>query len=126
MVTKTPPIDGVIAGPRELGSLTLRAVGRRARPRTRRSAAPAHRAHHARGAADRARPACRRAADAAAIAAYADPSPFIESDDPAIVTLAHSIVGDEQDPVVAARKLVDCDREPRQGTRADGAERARW
>jgi hypothetical protein len=47
-----------------------------------------------------------RGADAPAIAAYTDPSPFVESDDPAIVSLARSIVGDEQDPVAAARKLV--------------------
>lgn len=47
-----------------------------------------------------------RGSDAADVAGYTDPSPFVESDDPAIVSLARSIVGDEQDPVVAARKLV--------------------
>src|SRR5690606_28261978 len=41
------------------------------------------------------------------IAAYTDPSPFVESDDPAIVSLARNIVGDETEPVAAARKLVD-------------------
>ena len=58
-----------------------------------------------------------RGADAPALAAYTDPSPFVESDDPAIVSLAQGIVGDEQDPVAAARKLVDwvttqIDKEP--------------
>lgn len=36
-----------------------------------------------------------------------DPSPFIESDDPAIVGTARSIVAGEGDPVRAARRIVD-------------------
>jgi transglutaminase-like putative cysteine protease len=46
-------------------------------------------------------------AESVALASYTDPSPFVESDDPAIVSLARNVVGDEQDPVAAARKLVD-------------------
>jgi len=46
-------------------------------------------------------------ADDAAVATYLDPSPFIESDDPAIVGTARAIVGRERDPVRAAQKLLD-------------------
>jgi len=42
----------------------------------------------------------------AALAAYRTPSPFIESDDPAIVSTARAIVGDETDPVRRARRLL--------------------
>lgn len=43
----------------------------------------------------------------AGVAEYLDPSPFIESDDPAIVGTARAIVGDERDPVRIAQSLVD-------------------
>ncbi|MEW6271269.1 MAG: transglutaminase-like domain-containing protein [Thermodesulfobacteriota bacterium] len=45
-------------------------------------------------------------ADREEVAAYTDPSPFVESDDPAIVSLARNVVGGETEPVAAARKLV--------------------
>ena len=106
------PIDGTIAEPRELGSLTLRVSGGARdrvpddppRQRVQSGVLRITREVLPSGLAPGMPP---HGADAAAIAAYADPSPFIESDDPAIVTLAHGIVGNEQDPVVAARKLVD-------------------
>lgn len=113
LVMKTRiPVDRRITTPRERTSLTLRmAGGARERvpsdpPRQRvesgllqitREPVPS----------DVATGMPPRGADAPSLAAYTDPSPFVESDDPAIVSLAQSIVGDEQDPVVAARKLVD-------------------
>lgn len=45
-------------------------------------------------------------ADDEPLAGYTEPSPFVESDDPAIVSLARSIVGEEREPVAAARRLV--------------------
>jgi hypothetical protein len=113
MVTKTRiPIDGAIDDPRDLASLTLRlSGGARDRvpddPPRQRVAAGLLRITRETVPDGLPRGLPPRGADAAAIAAFADPSPFIESDDPAIVTLAHDIVGDEQDPVAAARKLVD-------------------
>jgi transglutaminase-like putative cysteine protease len=38
--------------------------------------------------------------------AYLLPSPFIESDDPAIVTRARAIIGDERDPVRRAERIL--------------------
>jgi hypothetical protein len=112
LVMKTRiPVDRPIADPRERSSLTLRMKGDASThvpddpPRQRvtsglleivREDAP-----HA--VASGMPP---RGSDAPAIAAYTDPSPFVESDDPAIVSLARNIVGDEQDPVAAAHELV--------------------
>jgi transglutaminase-like putative cysteine protease len=47
------------------------------------------------------------AADAALPARWIAPSPFIESDDPAIVSRARTIAAGEADPVARARRLVD-------------------
>jgi hypothetical protein len=123
LVMKTRiPIDRRIADPRQLGSLTLRmSGGARERvpndpPRQRVESGLLHisREPVPHAAASGMPPV---GADAPALAAYTDPSPFIESDDPAIVSLAQGIVGDEQDPVAAAQKLVDwvttqLDKEP--------------
>lgn len=43
----------------------------------------------------------------AEVAELLDPSPFVESDDPAIVGLARSVAGGEKDAAVAARKLLE-------------------
>ncbi len=39
-------------------------------------------------------------------ASYTAPSPFVESDDPAIVARARAIIGDETDPATRARRLL--------------------
>ncbi len=111
VVTTRIPLSGRIEEPRELESLTLRlkggAAGRvpndppRQRVadgvlRIRREALPS-------GLAPGLPPA---GAERDPLASFTDPSPFVESDDPAIVSLARNIVGDERDPVAAARKLV--------------------
>ncbi len=46
-------------------------------------------------------------ADAALPARWVGPSPFIESDDPAIIARAQAIVGDGGDPLVSAQRLID-------------------
>jgi hypothetical protein len=99
------PLEGVIARPRERAALTLRVRGAAARripddpPRQRmrdgvlrvvREALP--------GTA---------AADAALPARWIAPSPFIESDDPAIVSRARMLAAGGADPVAQARRLVD-------------------
>ncbi|MFN8600710.1 MAG: transglutaminase-like domain-containing protein [Candidatus Binatia bacterium] len=112
LVMKTRiPVDHPIADARELSSLTLRMKGGASTrvpddpPRQRVESGLLHIVREpAPHAIATGMPP--RGSDAPAIAAYTDPSPFVESDDPAIVSLARSIVGDEQDPVVAARKLV--------------------
>lgn len=123
LVMKTRiPLDRPIDDPRALAKLSLRMTGgARERvpddpPRQRVASGLLHISQEPvpRAAASGMPP---RGADAPALAAYTDPSPFVESDDPAIVSLAQGIVGDEQDPVAAARKLVDwvttqIDKEP--------------
>lgn len=49
----------------------------------------------------------RVASDAALPARWVGPSPFVESDDPAIIARAQAVVGDGADPLVSARRLVD-------------------
>lgn len=111
LVMKTRiPIDHPIADARELGSLTLRMKGGASTrvpddpPRQHVESGLLHVVREPAPQAASGMPP--RGSDAPAVAAYTDPSPFVESDDPAIVSLARSIVGDEQDPVVAARQLV--------------------
>lgn len=112
LVSKTRiPITGLIESPRELASLRLRMTGAALdrvpddppRQRVQADVLRISREAMPGGLAPGMPP---RGADAVALASYIDPSPFIESDDPAIVSLARAIVGGEQDPVVAARKLV--------------------
>jgi hypothetical protein len=112
LVMKTRiPVDHPIADARELASLTLRMKGGATTrvpddpPRQRVSSGLLHVVRESTPSLP-ARGLPPRGADDPAVAGYTDPSPFVESDDPAIVSLARSIVGDEQDPVVAARKLV--------------------
>jgi hypothetical protein len=47
------------------------------------------------------------AADAPLPAKWVGPSPFIESDDPAIIARAQAIVGDGADPLTSAQRIVD-------------------
>lgn len=122
LVTKTRiPLDRRIDDPRALGALTLRmAGGARERvpddpPRQRvESGLLQIRLEPVPHASSGMPP---RGSDAPALAGFTDPSPFVESDDPGIVSLARGIVGEEQDPVAAARKLVawvhdNVDKEP--------------
>ncbi len=122
LVTKTRiPLDRRIDDPRALGALTLRMAGG---ARERVPDDPTRQRVESGLLQIRLEPVPHassgmppRGADAPALAEFTDPSPFVESDDPGIVSLARGIVGEEQDPVAAARKLVawvhdNVDKEP--------------
>jgi hypothetical protein len=113
LVVKTRiPTAGRIDDPRELSSLTLRMKGSGRThvpddPPRQRVEADLLRITRESVPAALAPGLPPAGADRDPIAGYADPSPFVESDDPAIVSLARSIVGDETEPVAVARKLLD-------------------
>jgi hypothetical protein len=128
------PLDGQIADPRGAARLTLRASGpaasrvpddpprqrvdagivritREEIPATSRLMLPATAAQPDSGAPHSASDAFLQASagnpfDALKLAAYAEPSPFVESDDPDVMSTARAIVGDERDAAVAAKLLV--------------------
>jgi hypothetical protein len=100
------PFDGTIVDPRALGRLTLRLRGEAAArvpdapPRQevegdllRVTREPAPLAGVATAVDD-------------AVARWARPSPFVESDDPAIVARARAVAGDAADPVERVRRLL--------------------
>jgi hypothetical protein len=100
------PVDGDLPAPRETRALTLRLGGDAAGlvpelpPRQRRDG---DRLRIVREVVPSGAAALVPAPDATDLA----PSPFVASDDPAIVARATSIVGDATDPVARARRLVD-------------------
>jgi transglutaminase-like putative cysteine protease len=106
------PLAGAIANPRDAGALSLEVQG----PAASRIPSDPPRQVVADGRLRITREALPSGlpaglpppgSDDAAVADHLDPSPFIESDDPAIVGTARGIVGDERDPVRAAQRLVD-------------------
>jgi hypothetical protein len=98
------PLEGVIARPRDRATLTLRVRGAAASRIP--DDPPRQRMHD--GILRIVREALPPAAVPAAPipARWIAPSPFIESDDPAIVSHARTIAGTELDPVARARRLV--------------------
>src|SRR5262249_24776160 len=106
------PLEGSIASPREATRLTLRVRGAAADripddpPRQRRAG---DRLTIVRESLPEGLPAGLPppGAERPGVAENADPSPFIESDDPAIAATAREIVGDERDPTRAARRIVE-------------------
>ncbi len=99
------PLDGTIGNARELDALTLRVTGDAASripddpPRQRRTGDVLRVVREP-------TPATGATTDDPAAAAFAAPSAFIESDDPAIVSRARVIVGGERDAAVKARRIV--------------------
>lgn len=104
------PLDGTIANPRELGALALRVSGEAADripddpPRQQRTGNVLHVVREA-------DPGAGATTDDAAAADFAAPSPFIESDDPAVVARARAIVASEPDAAAKARRIIRWVRE---------------
>jgi Transglutaminase-like superfamily len=111
LVTRIP-VEGGIASPREASTLTLRVSGPAADripsdpPRQR---VVDGRLHLVRETVPDDLPLGLPPPGAtdASVEGFLDPSPFIESDDPAIVGTARAIVGGERDPVRVAHLLLD-------------------
>lgn len=99
------PLDGLIDGDRERATMTLRVSGEAA---TRIPDDPPRQiVRDGVVRVVRERLPTRVADDAALPARWVGPSPFIESDDPAVIARAQAIVGDGADPLVSAQRLVD-------------------
>jgi hypothetical protein len=104
------PFPGEIANPRELGKLEVVLGGAAADlvpsspPRQTRDGRILRVVRESLPSPAPPRPIADAPAD---VAEALDPSPFIESDDPAIVGLARSLAGAEKDSVLAARRLVE-------------------
>ncbi len=98
------PLEGRITRPRDRPTLTLRVRGDAAARIP--DDPPRQRVHD--GILHIVREALPTgvASDAPLPAKWIAPSPFIESDDPAIITQARAIAGTESDPVQRARRLV--------------------
>jgi hypothetical protein len=98
------PVVGAIARPRERAMLTLR-VGGDAASRIP-DDPPRQRMREGVLRIVREAPPAAPAPDAPLPARWIAPSPFIESDDPAIVSRARAIAGGDGDPVARARRLL--------------------
>jgi hypothetical protein len=110
VATSRIPLDGTIADPRTVAALTLRVRGAGAAtipdqpPRQRRDADLLRVAREGLPAVVPLR--ANRDDSSTTLAAYLAPAPLIEVDDPAIASRARAIVGDGDDAVAAARRLV--------------------
>jgi hypothetical protein len=101
------PLDGHLEGARDLGQLTLRVRGGGVAsiptdPPRQRITGNVLRIDREESPASFPLAAAREG-----VPAFAIPSPFIESDDPAIVATARKVAGTDEDAVAVARRLLD-------------------
>ncbi len=106
------PLDGVIAEPRLARELALRISGPAAgrvpdRPPRQRVDGDRLRITQEAPPTDLPPGLPPLGADDPAVERFTTPSPFVESDDPAIVSTARAIVAGERDPARAARRILD-------------------